>query len=223
MSTTIQGWSGVDYISPDPNGGKHIVPPEGSLPKQGSDWAKRVGLHLNVQGSTISSRVHVQPTEYDGWGSWYAAGSPAPEAGYLEVSYVPQEPTPIEDLSPEEDDMNDICMAQIPEVGTWLYPSRVPLTKELIPVVQQATGMQIVVLEDDGAWALMSSILPLMEPAMREEMRQRYNRATENIDITTITTPIPDINIETPTTMDVHVKSWPDTLLGVDNVELPNG
>lgn len=221
--STVTGWSGVDYISPDPNGGQHIVPPEGSLPKQGSDWAKRVGLHLNVQNNTISSRVHVQPIELDGWASWHNAGRPLPKAGYLTNSFVPTEPKPIEDLSPEEDDMKDVCIARIAGVGSWLYPSLTPLASELIPVVQKALDLSIVDVDDDGAWVMMSVILMRMEPAMREEMRLRYNRATEDVDIPAITTPIPAINVETPNTMDVHVKSWPSEDLSVDNVELPNG
>lgn len=72
------GACAVDVVKANP-GGKHIAVSWSDVPTQGTDEAKRYGVHANVTGEAW----HIQPVEIDGWASWRNAGSPAPKPNYL--------------------------------------------------------------------------------------------------------------------------------------------
>lgn len=70
-------FSAVDLVVRNP-GTIHRAPKWSEVPVQGSEWAKKYGVHANV--STES--WHMQPVEIDGWASWTQAGNPDPVYWY---------------------------------------------------------------------------------------------------------------------------------------------
>ena len=71
---------------------RHRSPTWDEVPKQGTDAARKAGVHCNVDGEPW----HMQPIEIDGWGTWSSTGRKHPVAGYPLPDFVPtEEPTPI--------------------------------------------------------------------------------------------------------------------------------
>ena len=70
-------FSAVDLVVRNP-GKVHRAPKWSEVPVQGSEWAKKYGVHANV--STES--WHMQCTEIDGWLGWTNAGCPDPVSNY---------------------------------------------------------------------------------------------------------------------------------------------
>lgn len=76
-------FSAVDLVVRNP-GKVHRAPKWSEVPVQGSEWAKKCGVHANV--STES--WHMQPIEIDGWASWIQAGNPDPVPNYLKPPVI---------------------------------------------------------------------------------------------------------------------------------------
>lgn len=221
-------FTAFDFVAADPNGGNHVVPPAGLIPRQEdpevSDWHVMLNVGT-LSGGTSSYYVHVQPEGQDGFDSWEAAGRPSPSDIYDPTEdFRIYEPDPIPGFIPVEeldkdDEMNDVAIVRIPVVGAWLYPSLTPVTQELIPFLTETLELPMISCDDDGSWALMSVILHRMEPAMANAMRERYNAATQNIDIPELVTPLPEIsvppavvNVELPGEMRTSIVNWPEVV-----------
>lgn len=92
------GACAVDVVRYNP-GGSHVTVRDSDVPVQGSDEAKKWGLHANVSkpGQSGWEPWHIQPIEIDGWKSWDNAGNPAPEANYPLPDWPKQTPPPLKD------------------------------------------------------------------------------------------------------------------------------
>lgn len=77
FASGIVAFAAVDLVARNP-GNVHRSPTWAEVPAQGSEWAKKYGVHANV--STES--WHLQPIEIDGFDSWKSAGSPDPASNY---------------------------------------------------------------------------------------------------------------------------------------------
>lgn len=75
---SFSGFCAVDLVVGQSNGQVHRAPNYDEAVWQGSDEAKRIGLHMNVSSETW----HMQPIEIDGWQSWADKGRPRPAPGY---------------------------------------------------------------------------------------------------------------------------------------------
>jgi hypothetical protein len=82
-------FSAVDLVVRDP-GKVHRSPKWSEVPVQGSEWAKKYGVHANVgaPGQPGAESWHMQCVEIDGWASWDRAGHPDPVSGYP----IPEKP-----------------------------------------------------------------------------------------------------------------------------------
>ena len=77
FASGIVAFAAVDLVARNP-GGIHRSPNWSEVPAQGSDWAKKYGVHANVS----SESWHLQAIEIDGFDSWKNAGSPDPTTNY---------------------------------------------------------------------------------------------------------------------------------------------
>lgn len=96
------GPTAIDLVVGVP-GDIHRAPKWSEVPEQGSDEARRWGVHCNISTETW----HIQPIEIDGYGTWKNQGSPAPVPDYPFPGRHPVEPPdPID--PPEEHDMGQL-------------------------------------------------------------------------------------------------------------------
>lgn len=88
-------YAGLDMVVVNP-GGKHRAPRWSEVPQQGSDAARRYGVHMNVgePGSKGNEPWHCQPVELDGWDVWVRNGRPDLQYGYLTGTPLPPIPLP---------------------------------------------------------------------------------------------------------------------------------
>ena len=100
-------FAAVDLVHETP-GTIHRTIRWSEVPAQGSDEARRYGVHCNVgkPGDTYpkGEQWHMQPIEIDGWQSWVNAGRPDLVADYGTPTPAPT-PQPIDPQPPTEDDM----------------------------------------------------------------------------------------------------------------------
>lgn len=95
------GPTAIDLVVGVP-GDIHRAPKWSEVPEQGSDEARRWGVHCNISTETW----HIQPIEIDGYGTWKNQGSPAPVPDYPFPGRHPVEP-PDPIAPPEDYDMSD--------------------------------------------------------------------------------------------------------------------
>lgn len=77
-------------------GHKHRAPRWSEVPQQGSDAARRYGVHMNVgePGSKGAEPWHIQPVEVDGYDNWVRRGRPDLQYGYPLDGAPPAPPQP---------------------------------------------------------------------------------------------------------------------------------
>lgn len=78
-----------DLVCVNP-GGTHRSPRWSEVPKQGSDFASRCGMHMNID----TEPWHMQPVELDGWDRWVNSGRPDLRLGYPVIVKPPTPPDP---------------------------------------------------------------------------------------------------------------------------------
>lgn len=105
----------VDLVHTNSSGGAHRAIQWSEVPEQGSAEAREWGLHCNVQQP--QEPWHIQPIEFDGFGTWEKAGRPRPQAGYQ----LPGNPGKVRQPKPVGGDLGEFS----PEFSQYgLYPAK---------------------------------------------------------------------------------------------------
>jgi peptidoglycan hydrolase-like protein with peptidoglycan-binding domain len=125
----------VDLVVPTAGGHSSGAVPATLVPLQGSDEARRWGVHVNVGtfGQKGFESWHMQPIEIDGWGSWVSAGRKQPVPNYhlpdnTEMALQPSDKTP-SDKTPS--DMNVGLSPFAPEFSAYGHYPDAPNKAEL--------------------------------------------------------------------------------------------
>lgn len=148
-------YSAVDLVAVNP-GHVHRAPSWSEVPEQGSDEAKKWGVHCNVNGEPW----HMQCIEMDGFDSWVNGGRKDPQANYP----IPgTEPEPEPPTSYEDDDMLGLDFGS-PGFDSWW--TRLTYTGDTVCHVvspadqlQQRGGVKIVKVDETELNALLDSVM----------------------------------------------------------------
>jgi len=75
-------------------GAEHRAPRWEEVPQQGSEWAKKAGVHVNVGVPGNGESWHLQPIELDGHATWEYLGRPDLQVNYPITTLNPNPPVP---------------------------------------------------------------------------------------------------------------------------------
>lgn len=152
FASGLVAFAAVDLVARN-GAGVHRAPQWDEVPVQGSNEARRWGVHCNVS----SESWHMQPVEIDGWASWTTAGRPDPAAGY---------PLPTDPVTPPE--------VHPPEP----VPEDPPMRYMLKPPPDRAGGAWF--LRWDGTWSYLTG---RDRDLAREDGVPEYTDLTDRYDL----------------------------------------
>lgn len=123
---------------------KHRAPRWPEVPRQGSDAARRYGVHMNVgePGSKGNEPWHCQPAELDGWDVWVRNGRPDLQYGYpIGVSGLPPNPVGEVFMTVRRGDNNSIVGILQQKLGIHVDGQFGPKTEKAVRDFQKAHGL----------------------------------------------------------------------------------
>ena len=150
-------YAALDMVVVNP-GRKHRAPRWTEVPQQGSDWARRCGVHMNAgtPGSKGNEPWHCQPVELDGWESWVRQGRPDLRYGYpLDGTPVPPLP-PVEVPATVRRGDNNCTVALLQQkLGIHVDGQFGPQTEKAVRAFQKAHGLTVDGIVGPQTWAAL--------------------------------------------------------------------